>query len=51
MQDIAPVHEIRIPGVHGPIHDWFVIPDWAHERVHAEGVEHEHRPATTEETR
>jgi hypothetical protein len=44
IEDIPPVHVIRLPGLHGPVHDWFVIPDWAHAEAHAEGIEHEHRP-------
>jgi hypothetical protein len=36
--------EVRTPWLHGPVHDWFVVPDWLHQRMHDEGVEHEHRP-------
>jgi hypothetical protein len=42
--DLSPLHEIRVDWLHGPIHDWVLVPDWLHARMHAEDYPHEHRP-------
>jgi hypothetical protein len=46
---LAPVSVLRVavPWLHGPVHDWLVIPGWLHEQMHAEGVEHRHHPDDT----
>jgi hypothetical protein len=37
---LAPMSVLRVavPWLHGPVHDWLVIPGWLHEQMHAEGV-------------
>jgi hypothetical protein len=39
------VQVVRVPWLHGPVHDWLVIAGWMHEQLHEQGVEHEHRPS------
>jgi hypothetical protein len=34
---------IRTPHLHGPVHDWFIIPRWMDAELHRSGVAHEHR--------
>jgi hypothetical protein len=38
------IEVLRVPWLHGPVHDWLIVPGWLHQRLHDEDVEHEHRP-------
>jgi hypothetical protein len=41
------IEELRVPWLHGPVHDWLIIPGWLHQQMHELGAEHEHRPPET----
>jgi hypothetical protein len=38
----APVVRIRVPGLRGPVHDWFLIPQWLDHALHSYEVDHIH---------
>jgi hypothetical protein len=38
------IEVIRLPWLRGPVSDWLTISGQLHQRLHDEGMEHEHRP-------
>lgn len=38
------VLRVEVPWLRGPVHSWLAVPEWVHEQMHAEGVEHRHHP-------